>query len=497
MALESVTYITDLVATNPTSTDLRSQGDDHIRNIKTAVKTLSTSSGASYVGYLPSGSGASATDIQTQLRRDIWLNNYATADNATDAAAGFANAMAALPTEGGTLYYSGIFYFASIITITKRIKIVAVGGDGDGTLSNLPSSYFRFSSAIVAGPLIQITNHGSQFDGLHVEGGGKGTNTAVDNIQFLGSSHNLIRVKSWKAGRDGVKIGAGTSSATICNAGYTSDVICFENGGVGFKMDNNTTSPAGNNANAWDLGGVRAYNNTGDGIVLDHADLNTLTGSLSENNTGWGLSLLNANYNVISGGDREANTAGQIRILGSRAGGNGTNTSNYNVVLIGNPTELTDADSTLPTGTTKNLSQSYLLQGTFTPTFTGSTSGSHASYTTQQGHWHRQGDMVWGSIALQANGALSGPVGNLEISGLDYTLPSGFTNGFFGVSISQYNGMTFSAGLTQMMGRIDPNTAKIKLTLAGSATAVAFLPVSGVGSNAQVYLSFFYPVVDI
>lgn len=39
MALESpVNYISDLVATNPTATDTIKQGDDHIRNIKAAVK---------------------------------------------------------------------------------------------------------------------------------------------------------------------------------------------------------------------------------------------------------------------------------------------------------------------------------------------------------------------------------------------------------------------------------------------------------------------------
>ena len=37
MALESTTYIDGLVATNPTGTDPRSQGDDHIRLVKSAV----------------------------------------------------------------------------------------------------------------------------------------------------------------------------------------------------------------------------------------------------------------------------------------------------------------------------------------------------------------------------------------------------------------------------------------------------------------------------
>jgi len=38
MALESTTYIDGLVSTNPTGTDARSQGDDHIRLVKSSVK---------------------------------------------------------------------------------------------------------------------------------------------------------------------------------------------------------------------------------------------------------------------------------------------------------------------------------------------------------------------------------------------------------------------------------------------------------------------------
>jgi hypothetical protein len=47
MALETGTYISDLVSTNPTSTDPKSQGDDHIRLVKSTVKaTFPNISGA-------------------------------------------------------------------------------------------------------------------------------------------------------------------------------------------------------------------------------------------------------------------------------------------------------------------------------------------------------------------------------------------------------------------------------------------------------------------
>ena len=38
MALETGTYISDLVVTNPTATDLKSQGDDHLRLVKSTIK---------------------------------------------------------------------------------------------------------------------------------------------------------------------------------------------------------------------------------------------------------------------------------------------------------------------------------------------------------------------------------------------------------------------------------------------------------------------------
>ena len=39
MALESTTYIDGLVTTNPTGTDPRSQGDDHIRLVKSTIRS--------------------------------------------------------------------------------------------------------------------------------------------------------------------------------------------------------------------------------------------------------------------------------------------------------------------------------------------------------------------------------------------------------------------------------------------------------------------------
>ena len=42
MALESPTYISDLNTSNPAASDPKNQGDDHLRNIKTAIKNSFT-----------------------------------------------------------------------------------------------------------------------------------------------------------------------------------------------------------------------------------------------------------------------------------------------------------------------------------------------------------------------------------------------------------------------------------------------------------------------
>lgn len=59
MALETGTYISDLVATNPTSTDPKSEGDNHLRLIKSTVKAT-----------FPNVTGA-VTKTHTQLNNTV------------------------------------------------------------------------------------------------------------------------------------------------------------------------------------------------------------------------------------------------------------------------------------------------------------------------------------------------------------------------------------------------------------------------------------------
>lgn len=69
MALETGSYISDLVATNPTTTDPKSQGDDHLRLLKSTIKaSFPNVSGAVSATHTELGYVAGVTSaIQTQI----------------------------------------------------------------------------------------------------------------------------------------------------------------------------------------------------------------------------------------------------------------------------------------------------------------------------------------------------------------------------------------------------------------------------------------------
>jgi hypothetical protein len=79
MALETATYISDLNTSNPTSTDPVSQGDDHLRLIKSALKTTfpnvtgavtATHTELNYVDALTSAA-VGLTDTQTLTNKTL------------------------------------------------------------------------------------------------------------------------------------------------------------------------------------------------------------------------------------------------------------------------------------------------------------------------------------------------------------------------------------------------------------------------------------------
>jgi len=61
MGLESATFVNDLVTSNPTATDFKAQGDDHLRLLKTALKNSFPNSSRAF--YIPTSPAAQAGDV--------------------------------------------------------------------------------------------------------------------------------------------------------------------------------------------------------------------------------------------------------------------------------------------------------------------------------------------------------------------------------------------------------------------------------------------------
>lgn len=85
MGLESITYISDFVTTNPTSSDPKSQGDDQIRGIKTGVKntfpnvTGAVTSTHTELNFVDGVTSAIQTQIDTKgaITGQTWTGTHA------------------------------------------------------------------------------------------------------------------------------------------------------------------------------------------------------------------------------------------------------------------------------------------------------------------------------------------------------------------------------------------------------------------------------------
>lgn len=120
MGLESGTYISDLVATNPTASDPKSQGDDHLRLVKSTVKAtfpnitgavtptqveLNTLVGANSTGASIKVVTQVATDSSTNAASTAYVSNKAF-QTALPAQTG--NAGKYVTTDGATASWASI-----------------------------------------------------------------------------------------------------------------------------------------------------------------------------------------------------------------------------------------------------------------------------------------------------------------------------------------------------------------------------------------------------
>lgn len=292
--LESVTYISDLVVTNPLSNDPASQGDDHIRNLKVGIKTTFPNINAAITltdenindAFLKSASNTvtGQNTIFSHTAPVIRLEE-------TDAAA----------NNGKWRYYA-------------NAEQLSFGCAIDDALSTENCSFL-------------INRTGTTIDSIALAATSLALNGAVNasaSIMTLsldstgGSGPSLVQFKD--AGVTRGYVGS-ENSANQCVSGSAATDVCLrsESGAIRFSVDSGSTALAVMSGTSMTVNGGTVWHSSNDGAAsgLD-ADL------LDGNSSAFFRDMGNAN-------------AGTLAVA---RGGTGTTTSTGtgNVVLSANPT---------------------------------------------------------------------------------------------------------------------------------------------------------------
>ena len=215
MALETGTYISDLTVTNPTATDPRSEGDDHIRLLKTTIKnTFPNVNGA----VTPTDEELNFVDgvtsaIQGQLDAKASL---AGAETFVTGLKKFTNSLLAL--LGSSTGYT-IFTSANAGASNYTITVPAV----TDTLAILGANTFtaaqNFARATVASHATTADIWGAA--GNQIDWTGTATTTAFPNAPQAGAERVLICAGacSFTAGANMLIDGVASAATVTCAAG--------------------------------------------------------------------------------------------------------------------------------------------------------------------------------------------------------------------------------------------------------------------------------------
>ena len=166
MALESTTYIDGLVTTNPTGTDPRSQGDDHIRLVKSTIRsTFPNVSGAMTATHTELNliDGYTGTTAELNYNDIPTLGTVEASKTVTADAVGITKK---LKTQEQTEIVNAVGTVSGATAINFALGNVAtavLASGGSFTISNAPTSgiYGKFKLILTNGGTVADPWHSS------------------------------------------------------------------------------------------------------------------------------------------------------------------------------------------------------------------------------------------------------------------------------------------------------------------------------------------------
>ena len=254
------------------------------------ISQLSASTGSSLIGYLPAGSGATATTVQAKLRQIVSVMDFgATGNGTTDDGAAIRAAIASLPVDGGGVYFPNGTY-----------KVTAASGDTSNTAIYVPSGVRIYGASEIGSKIIPGANDTVIFRVIGLNGGIE--NIQIDNPSSTYSNVSGIRLapidETQTTTRSDVEFNNITNvsirrvqEAIILKCGPRvggADSYCYYNNftnidirnsviGVWLKIPNGGDPGSGNNRNRF-INVRVAETGTNTGLQIDAGDTNTFVG---------------------------------------------------------------------------------------------------------------------------------------------------------------------------------------------------------------------------
>jgi hypothetical protein len=289
-------------------------------SLSTFTTNLQNTTGSSLVGFIQSGTSAQGRTTQGKLRDNVHLNDFLTAAQIADVAAGtltlgcsaaLVAARAALPSAGGIIWLPrGKVLLDAVISWTGpgRVRLI---GEGFAEANNNTGATELVKAASLTSAVFNITAPGMRCEHFVLRGASGNTG---DGIQISANSVSLDNVLVCGMGQDGVRIGL--DAGTNANSWDFKNCRFFSNTRDGLNISDGV-SPTAPNANAGHWLNCVSQSNGRDGVRLNNAALNTFTGGTVESNGSVGIRLNGAgcNYNEFRGVDFDSgNAAGKARV---------------------------------------------------------------------------------------------------------------------------------------------------------------------------------------
>jgi hypothetical protein len=445
--------------------------------------------------FLQSGTGAVARTAQAKMRDIVSLDDFgATGDGTTDDAAAIMLAHDSLPSTGGMIFAPrGIYRHASVLTFSKRIKLV-----GEGThFINGSASATEFLKDF-NGEGVVLSGAGSTIEGCGFRGAGGNTG---DGIVIKAGRVSLVDVMVAAMGRDGIRVGTDAGGEN-CNLWFMERVKAKNNGRDGIRLSEGAGTPI--DASAGTMVHTDIQSNAFTGLNVQSSRLSTFIGVTSQTNGEYGVQLgAQAHNNAFFGGDWEGslnkdlrldsgalnNTIHNVTLLYSQvsnSSGSGTNRIEMidrNLLLCGFEFPATQVASTnantLDDYEETDFSSTVSVVGASTAGTPDWTSGTRIATTT------KIGNIVHCNLVLAWTGH-SGSAGGIRITGLPYAASS--TLGRLAIPIASDN-FTYGAGIP--VAFLQSNTDYLDLYLQTSGGGLSAITMD---TNATLYLNFSYRV---